>query len=96
MNRQRIILVSIVLSVGAGCIPIHPRVDTRAGDAVVEARGAQTLYPAGMNVNAGPPGIDARAAKESIDRYIDSFKAPPPTMNVINIGGSLTEGGSGR
>jgi hypothetical protein len=31
-----------------------------------------------------------------MDRYVDSFKAPPPTMNVINIGGSLTGGAEGN
>jgi hypothetical protein len=34
-------------------------------------------------------GIDGRAAKESIKRYQDSFKEPPPVTNVINIGGGL-------
>jgi hypothetical protein len=33
--------------------------------------------------------MDGKAAKEAINLYQGSFKAPPPAVNVINIGGSL-------
>ena len=40
-------------------------------------------------------GLDGKAANEAIGRYQDSFKTPPPTFNVINIGGGITGGGGG-
>jgi hypothetical protein len=73
----------------SGCVSIHPEVDRHYGEAVTAANNAQVLNPQGVRPPAGAPGIDGRAAKETMDRYVDSFKAPPPTMNVINIGGSL-------
>jgi len=35
-------------------------------------------------------GLDAQAAVKAQDRYQDSFKAPPKTFEVINIGGALS------
>ena len=48
-----------------------------------------TLNP---NAGANPDpviGMDGRAARETVIRYQDSFKTPPPVVNVINIGGAL-------
>jgi len=71
-----------------------PNYDMRAGEAIREARFAMTIDPnAGQRPDNGI-GIDGRAAKESIKRYQDSFKEPPPVTNVINIGGGL--GGAAR
>jgi hypothetical protein len=87
-------IIGVVAAVGltAGCVSIHPGVDQRYGEAVASAKLAQTLNPQGTPRPDVPPGIDGRVAKETMDRYVDSFKAPPPTMNVINIGGSLVGG----
>lgn len=90
MNGQEMLLTLTALSLMAGCVATHPQVDRSAGDAVVSARSAQTLNPAGTTVTEAP-GIQGRASKETIDRYYDGFRTPPPTLNVINIGGSLTE-----
>ena len=95
MERQRIWIIAAALSAQAGCVGIHPEYDSRAGEAVVAARAMQTLNPGGTNVNV-VPGIDGRPAKETMDRYVESFKAPPPTVNVLNIGGSLNDGGGNR
>ena len=38
-------------------------------------------------------GMDGVAAKEAAGRYHESFKSPPPVVNVINIGGQV---GGGR
>ncbi len=78
----------------AGCVSIHPEVDQRYGEAVTAAKDAQTFDPQASRKPKAVPGIDGIAAKEAMDRYVDSFKAPPPTMNVINIGGGLS--GSGQ
>ena len=89
MRNWKIIVTMAALGLTAGCVSIHPEVDQREGDAVRAATRAQILNPeAAQNVRA-VSGIDGRAAKETMDRYVDSFKAPPPNVNVINIGGSL-------
>lgn len=90
MIKQDAVLTLMALSLMAGCVATHPQVDRSAGDAVVSARSAQTLYPAGTTITE-EPGIQGMAAKETINRYYDGFRTPPPTMNVINIGGSLTD-----
>ena len=33
--------------------------------------------------------MDGKAARETMMRYQDSFKEPPPAVNVINIGGAI-------
>ena len=79
----------MALALTAGCVSIHPEVDQRHGDAVTAANRAQTINPQGMRNPDAVSGIDGRAAKETMDRYVDSFKSPPPNTNVINIGGGL-------
>lgn len=64
-----------------------PNYDARFGDAVRQARLAMTIHP---NAGANPDqvaGMDGVAAREAQTRYQDSYKAPPPVVNVINIGG---------
>lgn len=90
----------------AGCDSPTPRYDARFGEAVRTARMQMTVHPdagktAGTGVDAAT-GMDGRATQASMDRYERSFKTPPPAVNVINIGGSLTSnsgnsgsGGSG-
>jgi hypothetical protein len=53
------------------------------------AKGAQTFDPQPVRRPDAVSGIDGRAGKEAMDRYVDSFKAPQPVMNVFNIGGGL-------
>jgi hypothetical protein len=78
----------------AGCTAT-PELDRNFGNAVRAARLQQTLNP-NAGSNTGPvAGLDGAAAKSTIDRYNDSFKAPPPVINVINIGGSIAGGGGG-
>lgn len=77
----------------AGCAATPtPRLDARFGEAVLAARAQQTINPdAGRNPDP-VSGIDGRAAAEAMGRYHDSFKSPPPTFNVINIGGGIAGG----
>jgi hypothetical protein len=77
----------------AGCASsFTPNYDQRFGDSVREARQRMTLNPsAGSNPDTAM-GMDGRASREAIVRYQDSFKAPPPVVNVINIGGALSGG----
>ena len=78
-----------VLAVLAGCAAsTTPNYDARFGDAVRQARAAMTIHPRGA-ANPDPvAGLDGQAARAALERYQDSFKAPPPVINVINIGGS--------
>jgi hypothetical protein len=89
------LLAPVLLALVGGCAAsTTPNYDLRFGDAVREARQRMTLNPnAGSNPDA-VVGMDGRAARETIVRYQDSFKAPPPVVNVINIGGAV--GGSGQ
>jgi hypothetical protein len=74
------------LAVLAGCTTT-PDYDARFGDAVRQAKSAMTIDP-NASANRDPvAGIDGQAAREAIARYQNSFKAPPPVVNVINIGG---------
>lgn len=70
-----------------------PNVDKHFGEAVRAARAQQTINPDASQNPDPVSGIDARASKESLDRYHESFKSPPPTFNVINIGGGVSAGG---
>lgn len=92
--RTQTLLFSMVIV--AGCAQtVTPHYDARFGEAVREARMAMAIDPdAGMRGDDAR-GIDGRAAQESVKRYQDSFKRPPPATNVINIGGNLG-GGNGN
>jgi len=73
----------------AGCNTVTPNFDSRFGDAVRQARRNMTINP-DAGKQAGPsPGIDGPSAAEAVNLYHDTFKAPPPVVNVINIGGSI-------
>lgn len=77
----------------AGCSS-SPNYDARFGDAVRQARLAQTIDPnAGRNPDP-VAGMDGVSAHEAQKRYHDSFKEPPPVTNVINIGGTMANGSS--
>lgn len=86
MNK---ILALFLLALLGGCaVSPTPNYDARFGDAVRQARQQMTLNP---NAGANPDpvvGMDGLAARETVIRYQDSFKSPPPVVNVINIGGS--------
>ena len=79
----------------AGCADTPtPRYDAQMGTALREARLAMTIDPAAGNRPDDGKGIDGRAANEAVKRYQDSFKEPPPVVNVVNIGGAI--GGAAR
>lgn len=97
MNRNMLSLRT-TLGLGAvvalaltGCASSTPVLDASFGQAVRDARAAQTLNPRASAENTQPAlGIDGKAASEAQKRYVDSFKAPPKTFEIINIGGSIT------
>jgi hypothetical protein len=74
----------------SACTSTTPVLDASFGDAVRQARAAQTLNP-NASANRDPVlGIDGQAAAAAQDRYHESFKTPPKTFEIINIGGELT------
>jgi hypothetical protein len=81
----------IFLSQIQGCSSTTtPQLDANFGSAVRAASEAQRLNPAEpLSVDA-TPGLDAKAAVNAIERYQDSFKTPPKTFEVINIGGAAS------
>lgn len=84
MNR---IPVLALLALTAGC-STTPNYDARFGAAVRDARLAMTIDPRAGASGDTAAGMDGVAAREAQNRYQDSFKAPPPVINVINIGAS--------
>jgi hypothetical protein len=90
MNKPAI---AMLLSLLAGCSTVTPNYDLRFGDAVRHAKLGMVINPdAGKNADE-VTGIDGKAARETILLYQSTYKAPPPAVNVINIGGAI---GSGR
>lgn len=86
-------LVIVASVVAMGCATTTPNLDARFGHSVTAARALQTINPdASRNTNP-VAGIDGESAGHSIDRYHDSFKAPPTTFSVINIGEGIGSGG---
>jgi len=92
-------ILALTLLVATGCSHVTPNYDARFGDALRDAKRQMTLNPdAGKDGNP-VAGMDGRAARESMVQYQKSYKAPPPAVNVINIGGAIgggSGGGDGR
>ncbi len=86
------LVIPVVLSLIAGCATPTPHYDARFGDAVREAKLKMTIDPYAGSEPDAVLGMDGRTARESIILYQDTYKAPPPAVNVINIGGSIGNG----
>lgn len=97
MKRKAIMLFAFPITAAlAGCVAPAPHLEAHFGDAVRQAVAQQTLNP-NASLNPDPvSGIDGEAAKNAADRYQETFKSPPPVVNVINIGGGINGGGGGR
>ncbi len=88
MNRRTTALIAVLAgSMLAGCAASSsPGYDSRFGDSARNLRAQQVIDPAAPARNGQRVlGTDGQTARESVDRYVDSFKSPPPS-NVINIG----------
>jgi hypothetical protein len=66
---------------------VTPQLDARFGDAVRQARALQTLNPTAGRTGDPVIGIDGRAGAAAIERYHESFRSPPQSFDVLNIGG---------
>ena len=84
---MKIIPTALLLVLLAGCASVTPQYDTRFGNSVREAKLKMTINPeAGKNPDQ-VLGMDGKSARESIIFYQNTYKEPPPPVNVINIGG---------
>ncbi|SEB25212.1 hypothetical protein [Variovorax sp. YR216] len=93
MKTPILALLAAVLT--AGCQHVTPNYDARFGDAVRDAKRMQTIDPdAGKKNPDMALGLDGQAAHDTLIRYHESFKEPPPAVNVINIGGAIGGGGA--
>lgn len=89
MNKSAIALLLTLL---AGCASVTPNYDAKFGDAVREAKQKMIINPdAGRNSDQ-VLGMDGKSARETIILYQGTYKAPPPAVNVINIGGGIAGG----
>ena len=71
------------------CASTTPVLDANFGNAVRQARAAQTINP---NASANPDpvlGIDGQAGAAAQERYQESFKQPT-RIETMNIGGDLS------
>lgn len=72
------------------CAATTPALDANFGNAVRQARAAQTINPT-ASANRDPVlGIDGRAGAAAQARYQESFQSPPKTFEITNIGGDLS------
>jgi len=91
----RTITVALVCVLGAGCSSVTPNYDARFGDAVRDAKRKMTINPNAGKNNDPVTGMDGRAARDAMNQYHESYKTPPPAVNVINIGGQIGGQGAG-
>jgi hypothetical protein len=88
MNKLALALLPLLMT---GCSTATPNYDARFGDAVRDAKLNMLINPdAGKNPDQ-TAGMDGKAARDSILLYQGTYKAPPPAVNVINIGGGLSK-----
>ena len=90
-------ILVVAIAALAGCANTStPNYDRQFGEAVRKARHAMTINPNAGAAGGPVAGMDGAAAHEAAGRYQDSFKKPPPVVNVINIGGSVSGQSGGR
>ena len=93
MKLTRLLVSTLTLLLINGCMSLSPYFDQQVGLAVNTAKAQQTINPDASRNSNPVAGIGGTEADFTIDEYHNSFKAPPPTFTVINIGGG---GGAGR
>ena len=80
---------ALLLTLLTGCASVTPHYDARFGSAVREAKLKMTINPdAGKNPDQ-VLGMDGKSSRETMILYQNTYKEPPPPVNVINIGGVI-------
>jgi hypothetical protein len=85
------VLAIVVLLGGCATGSPTPELDLRLGQSVNAAKAKQTIDPEASKNTDAVSGIGGIPARESIERYHDTFKAPPPTFVIINAGPGGTQ-----
>lgn len=86
MKLQRLLTGTVALLLLGGCATPTPHLDKQFGTAVEAAKAQQTLKPDASRNTDPVAGVDGTPAASAVGEYHNSFKAPPPTFPVINIG----------
>ena len=87
--NTKLLAIAAIAGLVAGCASPTPNYDARFGDAVRDAKRKMTINPDAGKSTDQALGMDGRASRESMQRYHDTYKTPPPAVNVINIGGAI-------
>ncbi|MFC5475290.1 hypothetical protein [Paraherbaspirillum soli] len=89
-----VIVAATSLLTLAGCVSLTPNLDSQFGNSVNLLKAEQTIAP-NASANTAAVRMDGQAAREVVDRYYKSYKAPTPQPNVfaIGVGGSSNGGG---
>ena len=87
MPKYPIVISALSLAALFGCTTATPYLDAHQGLAVNTAKAQQTVNPEASRNTDPVTGIGGVPAEESVTRYHDSFKAPPPTFEIITGGG---------
>lgn len=82
----------LAVAVLAGCAPTTPRLDSKFGDAVNQAKAQQTINPNASRNTDPVAGIDGQAANAIVDRYHKAYEAPTPAPSGAI--GAVTGGGT--
>ena len=82
-----VVFVPIAFGI-AGC-NAAPNFDSHFGYAVNTAKAQQIINPDAALNSAPVVGLDGTPAKNSIDRYQNTFKEPPPTFEIFFGGQGL-------
>ena len=87
--RSSLNLISVAacaLALGGCAATASPDWDARFGDSSRALKAQQLIDPAAPTRNAQTTRpADGRSVREAGDRYLETYRSPPPTT-VINIG----------
>jgi len=90
--KVRIWALATIMATLHGCASEPaPYMESKLGEAVRTARVQQTINLDASKNTDPVAGMDGQAAHTSIDRYHQSFEAPPPSFTIINVGTSGTK-----
>lgn len=83
MNLKSIACLAACLALSACVTPTPPYLDASIGESVAFARAQQTLNPEASRNTDPAAGIEGTTAVEGMTRYVESFRAPPKTFDII-------------
>jgi hypothetical protein len=94
--RLKAFSLALLVPVLGACAAATPAYDGQFGEAVRQAAALQTLNPAAGRDGDTVAGIDGRAGRSAIETYQRSFREPPRSFDVFNIGGGVSAGASSQ